>query len=735
MSSTSTPVTSVYLAPEEDQRHKALFGQEAAQPSVMIRLWRVFERRRWLILGSVVVIALLGLLYSLTRVPLYTSTAQIEISRESARVVDIQSVEGDASEFNLEFYQTQYGLLRSEALAQQVVRDMQLHDDEQFIAAYNLGADENSTSLELNLSPAQARQAAVRQAAEILLGAVEIAPIRSSSLVDISATTPDPVLSARIANAWGENFIDMNLRRRYEASSYAREFLESRLEELRQRLEESERELVSYAAAQNIVNLEQSVDTATGRTTAQRSIQADQLAALSEELARAEAERIRLQSLPRSGSSSAEALQNSTLASIRDRRAAVQAEYSKMLAQFEPEYPPAEALERELAALDSSIAREENRVASSLSASAAAATQRAEALRERVAALTGDLSDLRSRSIQYNIFQREVDTNRVLYDGLLQRYKEIGIAGGIGTNNISIVDFAQVPEIPTSPNHILNFLGSLLLGGLIGIGLAMLMEQFDEGVTDPTDVTRLLRVPLIGVVPSAANDDPIAALHDLRSSVVEAYIAVQTNLGLSTSLGVPPSLSVTSTRPQEGKSTTAYAIAHTLARSGKRVVLIDGDMRSPSVHHEFNVKNKAGLSNALAGENAFETLLHETPQANLQFMTAGPQPPNAADLLVGDRLKTIIERLLMNCDHVIIDSPPVLGLADAPLIAAAVNGTLYAVEAKSMKVSRARTAMQRLGSANINLLGVVLTKFNSKQTQYSYAYDYSYGSEKSGRGG
>ena len=294
MSSTSTPVTSVYLAPEEDQRHKALFGQEAAQPSVMIRLWRVFERRRWLILGSVVVIALLGLLYSLTRVPLYTSTAQIEISRESARVVDIQSVEGDASEFNLEFYQTQYGLLRSEALAQQVVRDMQLHDDEQFIAAYNLGADENSTSLELNLSPAQARQAAVRQAAEILLGAVEIAPIRSSSLVDISATTPDPVLSARIANAWGENFIDMNLRRRYEASSYAREFLESRLEELRQRLEESERELVSYAAAQNIVNLEQSVDTATGRTTAQRSIQADQLAALSEELARAEADALRL---------------------------------------------------------------------------------------------------------------------------------------------------------------------------------------------------------------------------------------------------------------------------------------------------------------------------------------------------------------------------------------------------------------------------------------------------------
>ena len=213
---------------------------------------------------------------------------------------------------------------------------------------------------------------------------------------------------------------------------------------------------------------------------------------------------------------------------------------------------------------------------------------------------------------------------------------------------------------------------------------------------------------------------------------MESYIAVQTNLDLSTSHGAPASLSVTSTRPQEGKSTTAYALAHTLARSGRRVILIDGDMRSPSVHHEFGIKNEAGLSNALTGAENLEALLHPTNNPNLRYMTAGPQPPNAADLLVGNRLQNVIKKLLdSGVDHVIIDSPPVLGLADAPLIAASVEGTVYAVEARAIRTSRVRTAMARLRGANINLLGVVLTKFSTKHTQYSYAYDYKYGYGKS----
>lgn len=700
---------------------------DAIQLPLTIRLWRILVRRRWLIVGSIVVFTILGLLLSFTRTPLYTATSRIEIARDSARVTNIQSVEQDTSEFDLEFYQTQYGLLASRSLAEQVVRNMRLEDDRLFRSAYGLSEEGTEHEGASTLTPSQQRQARTQQAVEVVLNAIEIAPIRSSRLVDIAVTTPNPELSARIANAWGANFIEMNLKRRFDATSYARNFLEDRLEQLRKRLEDSERDLVSYASAQNIVNIEETVDTQNGRTVAQRSLQADQLATLNEELARAEADRIRVQSLPRSGTASAESLSNATLASLRDRRAAVSADYQKMLAQFEPNYPPAQALKNQLASLDASISREESRVSATLSNSSNAAALRENTLRDRVTALQGDLTDLRRRSIQYNIYQREVDTNRILYDGLLQRYKEIGIAGGVGTNNISVVDNAKVPEGPSSPNHALNFFASLLLGTTLGVALAMLMEQIDEGITEPTDVTRLLNAPLLGVIPVSEDDDPVNALNDLRSSIVESYIAVQTNLDFSTAHGAPKSLSVTSTRPKEGKSTTAYALAHTLARSGRKIILIDGDMRSPSVHHEFDVKNVAGLSNALTGVDDLATLLNETPNPNLRFMTAGPQPPNAADLLVGTRLRDVIDRLLQTADHVIIDSPPVLGLADAPLIAASVEGTIYAVEARAIRTSRVRTAMQRLRGANINLLGVVLTKFSTKHTQYSYAYDYKYG--------
>jgi polysaccharide biosynthesis transport protein len=698
---------------------------------LMLRLWRILVRRRWAIVGTIAVVVVLGMLYSFTRTPLYTATSRLEISRDSARVVEIQSVERETSEFDLEFYQTQYGLLASRALAEQVVRNMRLHEDPGFKSAYDLADPEATSEGAATASPAEMRQANVRRAVEIVLGAIEIAPIRSSRLVDISVTTPDPALSGRIANAWGANFIEMNLKRRYDANSYARDFLESRLAQLRKRLEDSERALVAYASQEGIINLEESVDTQNGRTVAGRSLQADQLATLNEELAKAEAERIRTQALPRSGRTSAEALNNSTLASLRDRRAATAAEYQKMLGQFQPSYPPAVALKNQVDALDASIAREENRIAASLGGNASAAVARESALRARVAALTGDLSDLRRRSIQYNIYQREVDTNRVLYDGLLQRYKEIGVAGGVGTNNISVVDSAQVPQAPSSPNHALNFFASLLLGTLLGAAVAMLLEQIDEGITEPTDVGRLLQEPLLGVIPVSDDGEPLEALNNLRSAMVEAYIAVQTNLDLSTSHGAPSSFSVTSTRPQEGKSTTAYALAQTLARSGRKVILIDGDMRSPSVHHEFDIKNVEGLSNALTGAENLQALLHPTSNPNLRFMTAGPQPPNAADLLVGNRLQIVIGRLLQDADHVIIDSPPVLGLADAPLIAAAVEGTVYAVESRAIRISRVRTAMERLRAPNINLLGVVLTKFSTKHTQYSYAYDYKYGYGKS----
>jgi len=229
-------------------------------------------------------------------------------------------------------------------------------------------------------------------------------------------------------------------------------------------------------------------------------------------------------------------------------------------------------------------------------------------------------------------------------------------------------------------------------------------------------------------VPKAKTDVPVVELEDRKSNLVEAYLSVQTNLGFATSHGLPRTISVTSTRPAEGKSTTAYAIALAIARSGKRVLLVDADMRSPSVHHVLSMKNSAGLSNYLAGSDDIDALLRTTPVGELTAMTAGPQPPNAAELLASARMPMLFEKLLIRFDHIVIDSPPVMGLADAPLIASKTEAAIYVVQSHSLRSSLVSVAVNRLRAANANLVGVVLTKFeDTRMFGYHYDYSYSYG--------
>jgi capsular exopolysaccharide synthesis family protein len=320
-----------------------------------------------------------------------------------------------------------------------------------------------------------------------------------------------------------------------------------------------------------------------------------------------------------------------------------------------------------------------------------------------------------------------VDTNRVLYDGLLQRFKEIGVAGGVGVNNISIVDPADVPQKPSSPRLVLNLALSLLAGFGLGVLLALGLEQIDEAIADPAEVERRLGLPLLGSVPKLKTGTPKEALLDRKSDLVDAYLAVQTNLAFTTEHGVPRSFAVTSTRPAEGKSTTALALATTLARAHRRVILVDGDMRSPSVHHLGGVDHDRGLSNFLTGQENIEAMTFPMHDLGITAMSAGPIPPNAAELLTGNRLSVLIERLLQSYDHVVIDSPPVMGLADAPLIASRVEGVIYAVESHGIRSSMVKTALGRLASANARVMGGVLTKFESRKAHYGYGYEYGYG--------
>ncbi|WP_198930531.1 GumC family protein [Sphingomonas sp. Sph1(2015)] len=703
-----------------------------AERMPMVRQYlRIATRWRYVILGAAVTCLLIGLIATLLMTPKYTATSTIEISRESNQITNFQGVERETSTIDQEFYQTQYGLLRSRALAERVANQLRLVDDPKFFERF--GVKENTPAFQLtnNRYPPAGRAERQKVAGETLLKNLAVNPTRLSRLVDIAFTSPDPAFSAKVANTWAEAFIQTNLERKVQATAYGRNLLERQLRLQKERLDESQRQLVNYASQQQIINLP--AQSSNGTTTAERSIVADDLASLNASLLQATADRIqaeaRYREAGRAGAST-EALRNIAINSLRSRRAELAADYQKLMVQFEPGYPAARAIKSQIDQIDGAIAREERRVSGSLEADYREAQSREEALKARVDRLKSSYLDLRRRSIQYNIYQQEVDTNRALYDGLLQRYKEIGVAGGVGVNNVAVVDTADVPEKPSSPRMLLNLAASLLAGLFIGAALALVLEQIDEAIADPIEIERRLGLPLLGSVPKVEGETPRDALLDRKSDLVDAYLAVQTNLGFTTEHGVPRSFAVTSTRPAEGKSTTALALATMLARAQRCVILVDGDMRSPSVHQLGGVDHDRGLSNFLAGDDRIETLTFPMTDLGFTAMSAGPIPPNAAELLTGNRLSLLLQRLLEHYDHVVIDSPPVMGLADAPLIASRVEGVIYTVESHGIRSSLVRTALGRLASANAHVFGGVLTKFKAKPGGYGYDYGYGYGREK-----
>ncbi|WP_353467651.1 GumC family protein [Sphingomonas faeni] len=712
-----------------------------AQIPVLTQVLSIVRRRKWIVIGTTVGAILIGLLATLLMTPQYTAEATLEIQRETGSFVKVEGAAQKDNVVDQEFYQTQYGLLQSQSLAERVATDLRLQDNRQFFEMFGVKPDDVFGKPG---GKAVSRADRARAAGGLLLAHFVVRPERLSRLVNITFTSPDPDLSKRVVDAWSADFVKVTLERRFDTTAYARNFLEGRLAQLRTRIDESQRRLVDYASREGIVNLPATAGTAGGPGTPERSLAADDLSALNQELAQATADRIKAESrLSGQGGAVVEALSNPAINSLRQKRAEVAADYARMLVQFEPGYPPAKALKSQRDQLDQSIAREEARVQGSLTQNYQASVQRERAVSDRVGSLKTGVLDLRRRSIQYDIYQRDVDTNQQLYDALLQRYKEIGVAGGVGVNNISVVDAADRPQYPSSPHMKINLALATLAGLLIGAGIAFLFERIDQGIADPSEVEAHLGVPLLGTIPKVSSGDPIEALRDIKSPMSEAYISLQTNLSFSTDHGIARSLAVTSSRPAEGKSTTTYALAHLLARQRRRVILIDADMRSPSIHHLVNLKNEAGLSNYLAGDDAVHAMIHTTGTEMLSVLTAGHHPPSAPELLSSGRLAQLIQTLSLDYDHIVFDAPPVMGLADAPLIVSKVEGTIFVVESHATQRGVASVAIDRLISTNANVLGVVLTKFDPKRAHYGYGYDYGYGygsnaesgpdSEKAGR--
>jgi polysaccharide biosynthesis transport protein len=696
----------------------------------LLHYWHLLLKRRWTVLGMLGIVVATTLVATLLMTPIYRSTVLLQIDRDTIQVVEVEGLapmEGGAGD--RDFYQTQYELLQSRGLALRAMEELGLGDggaaDErllqpsswQLLSRRIFGAPA-APDPDAKVDPGHER-AVLAAFREGLL----IEPVRNSRLVRIHYDSPDRSFSQRAANVLAEAFIASNLERRFDSSSYAKDYLEERLQELKQKLEDSERKLVSFAQQEQIVG--------TGGENGNLSEQT--LGSMNSALAQARQERIRAEARWRQAQASGGLVRfgdmgsNSIIQSLQESRGKLMAEYQDKLRLYKPAYPLMQQLKSQITELDQQLAAEAGNIRAGVRAEYQAALDQENLLAAQMEKNRSEVLDLQNRSIQYNIFKREVDTNRQLYDGLLQRYKEIGVAGGVSTNNISIADRADLGQ-KYKPSLARNLALALAGGLLLGVLLALGLEHLDDTIKTPDDVEQRLSLGVLGIIPKLkAPDTPLKAIEDLRSAFSESYRSLRTALQFSTENGVPRCLLVTSSTPSEGKSTTAMVLAQNFAHLGKTVLLIDCDLRNPSLHKQLGIANSTGLTNYLVGTSQPEEVAQATSTPKLTLIPSGPLPPNPAELLLGPKMLSLLTVAVRKYDQVIIDGPPVMGLADAPILANMASGTLLVVEAGETRIAVARNALKRLLSTRSRVVGALLTKFQSQHAGYGYGYgDYSY---------
>ena len=721
------------------------------------QLWRMLVKHSKMIAGTAALCGVAALLYTLRATPVYQAEVVLQIDPAAQRVVGFKS-ESDLATDNANYsdpevqLRTQIELLNSRSLAERVVDEVGLYrakTPEQLGAAAeappadSLSAsakDEDPgllTRMRQNFAmwstPSVKDEKALDRSDTVstLQGSLTVTPLRNTRLVSVQVNNKDPELAARIANQMAKSFIAVNLERKLESSVYARSFLEDQIRQVKAKLEEAERKVNEYAKNNSLLNLGD-------KGTASSQSFVDFSAALS----KAEQDRIKAESLYNqvklAPETAPQVQDNDAIRAYKEQKARLEAEYAKNLATFKPDFPGMVQARAQLNELDARIDAEIKTVLASIKVQYEAARKQEEALKARVATSRSELQSVQDRSVDMNLLQRELDTNRQVYDSLLQRLKEVSVTGGLTTNNVSVVDEATVPLFPFRPRPMVNIGLGLMLGLFLGVALALLREQMDDSIKHADEIESQFGVPLLGLIPltkaEKGLDDAVAMLAHLepRSAFAEAYRSMRTALQFSTADGAPKRFMVTSCGKAEGKSTTALALAINFAQLGQRVLLIDADMRKPSIHKSLRMPNERGLSNLLTGDmKGNEMLIHPTVVPNLSVLTAGPTPPDPVELLMGPKFGMLLEKAQeLGFTQVVIDGPPLLGIADAIVLGNQIQHIVFAVKAAGTKRASVKDALRRLRNAGIAPMGVVLTHARSEHSSdYSYEAYYGYGNE------
>ena len=701
--------------------YPALHPETTRFVAKLFEFWWILKKRKWVVLSVLLAFLAIGALLTLMTTPLYMATVRLQIDRNVAKVVEggnVTPLEGS----DFEFMKTQYELLMGRTIGERAVSALKLVDDPDFIKARGFSVLGAIRGLFASGDGEGTRGDRENAATSIVMDNRTVRPVAGSRLVDISYADPVPPRAQKIVTALADAFINSNQDKRFQANSYAKTFLEDQAAQLKLRLEESEKALLEFGQKEQIVSV-----------TEKSNIAESNLASANVTLGTLAAERIKnyeqwKQVEDAKAINLPQFLSNGVIDGLRTKRNSLQTEYQEKLETFKPGYPAMVQIGNKIAEIDRQLASEVNTIKRALKAAYESSLSQETEMKKRIDILKAEVLDLQKRSIEYNILKREVDTNRALYDGLLQRYKEVDIAGGVGANNLFVVEKAALPRSPSSPKITRALMISLALGAVAGLGAAYLLERLDDTVRTSEDLERVTGLTTLGLIPKSERGKAFEAeLVDPRSHISEACRSLCTALQFATESGLPKTLLISSSAPGEGKSTIAIVIAKHFATMGLKVLLVDGDLRKPSLHVKLGLRNGTGLSNLLTGALSPPEVIQDAGFRNLAFIASGPLPPNAADLLGGARMHSLLSVGVEIFDLIIIDSPPVMGLADAPLLSSVAAATMFVASAGEVRSGLIRNAIKRLQFARACVIGTVITKFDAKRDRYGYEYGYGSG--------
>ncbi len=714
------------------------------QDSLAREYLRVLIKNKWVVIGSVALVLGVVTVSTLRSTPIYEAVGSIAINKMDPVTFNLKDSSSSVDYYDPTDLDTEVRILKSDLLALQVIRQLNLDKQPEF----ETKGRTSPSSLELTTDAMQPDSARTSAVLATFKGNLQVALVPNTRIIEVRYRSPDKNIAARVVNTLANTYVEQNFKTRFESTMQASDWLSKQLVDLQIKVETSQEKLVKYQKEHEILGIDEKQNITTAK-----------LDELNRELTSAESVRMEKESIYHlvqtgdsdsiaaaanvDGASRGSSANSALLEKLREQQADLKIQVAQLSTQFGPSYPKLAQLNSQLKEVDAEIQTEIRKVAARLRGDYLAAVQRESMLRTALEQQKQEANKLNESAIEYSLLKRDVDANRTLSEGLLERLKEAGVTAGLRSNNFRIVDVARVPTSPSGPNLLKNLGFALALGFSTGIGLAFLLESMDNTVRTPEQAQIISALPSLGMIPlgsrstremggnqklalaSSKEAVELVTQSRPRSQMAESYRALRTSLLLTFAGGPPTVILITSALPEEGKTTTSVNCAIVLAQKGTRVLLIDADLRRPSIHKTLGMGPKIGLSNVLTGAATLQqAIIPSTILPELFILPAGTPPPNPAELLASTKMKNVLAELRKQYDHIVIDSPPTLSVTDAVVMSTDADAVVLVIRSGHTTKPALRRARDILLQVNARVCGVLVNAVDLSSPDYYYHYEY-----------